>query len=98
MMAFHALVFIPGDYWRGLTGPLIVPEAKVALLIGKGSAVTAEIWETGMDESIGNINTLFSLFHQEEKEIHDAAQLWGIRNPTDFRRPVQVYSSQPACR
>ncbi len=23
MMAFHALVFIPGDYWRGLTGPLI---------------------------------------------------------------------------
>jgi len=40
--------------------------------------------------SIGNINPLFSLFQQEKKEIHDAAQVWGIRNQTD--------SSHQACR
>jgi len=45
--------------------------------------------------SIGNINPLFSLFHQEKKEIHDAAQLWGIRNLTDFRRHAQNCSFLP---
>jgi hypothetical protein len=31
--------------------------------------------------SIGNINTLFSLFHQEKKEIRESAQSWntGVR-------------------
>jgi len=42
-----------------------------------------------MNRSIGRINTLFSLFHQEKKEIHDAVQPWGIRNLTDFRRHAQ---------
>jgi hypothetical protein len=37
----------------------------------------------------GRINTLFSLFHQEKKDINDADQLWGIRNLTDFRRQTQ---------
>jgi hypothetical protein len=45
--------------------------------------------------SIGRINTLFSLFHQEKKEIHDAVQPWGIRNLTDFRRHAQNCSFPP---
>ncbi len=45
------------------------------------------------EESIGNINTLFSLFHQEKKDTNDALQPWGIRNPTESRRPFQSNSS-----
>jgi len=45
--------------------------------------------------SIGRINTLFSLFHQEKKDINDAVQPWGIRNLTDFRRHAQYCSFQP---
>ena len=45
--------------------------------------------------SIGRINTLFSLFHQDKKEIHDAVQSWGIRNLTDFRQHAQYYAFQP---
>jgi hypothetical protein len=41
------------------------------------------------------INTLFSLFHQEKKDINDADQLWGIRNLTDFRRHAQYCSFPP---
>jgi hypothetical protein len=44
--------------------------------------------------SIGNINTLFSLFHQEKKDINDAVQPWGIRNLTDFGRHTQYRSFQ----
>jgi hypothetical protein len=36
-------------------------------------------------KGIGRINTLFSIFHQVEKDINDAVQPWGIRNLTDFR-------------
>ena len=39
--------------------------------------------------SIGIINTLFSLFHQEKKEIREAARYWNTRNLTDFRRHAQ---------
>jgi hypothetical protein len=45
--------------------------------------------------SIGNINTLFSLSHQEKKDINDAVQFWGIRNLTDFRRHAQYCSFPP---
>jgi len=48
-----------------------------------------------MNRSIGRINTLFSLFHQEKKEIHDAVQPWGIRNLTDFRRHSKYCSFPP---
>jgi hypothetical protein len=46
-------------------------------------------------KSIGRINTLFSLFHQEKEDIHDAVQPWGIRNLTDFRRHAQNCSFPP---
>ena len=39
--------------------------------------------------STGRINTLFSLFHQEKKDIKAAVQLWVIRNLTDFDRHAQ---------
>jgi hypothetical protein len=42
---------------------------------------------------VGRINTLYSLFHKEKKEINDALQPWGIRNPTESRRPFQSNSS-----
>jgi hypothetical protein len=45
--------------------------------------------------SIGNINTLFSLFHQEKKEIREAVQTWGIHYLTDFRRHAQNCSFPP---
>ena len=48
-----------------------------------------------IDTSIGRINTLFSLFHQEKKEIHDAVQPWGMRNLTDFRQHAQYCSFPP---
>jgi len=44
--------------------------------------------------SIGNINTLFSLFRQEKEDINAAVQLWGIRNLTDFHRYAQYCSFQ----
>ncbi len=44
--------------------------------------------------SIGNINTLFSLFYQVKKETRDALQPWGIRNLTDFSQHVQYCSFQ----
>jgi hypothetical protein len=40
------------------------------------------------------MNTLFSLYHKEKKDISDADQLWGIRNLTGFRRPA-LYCSFP---
>ncbi len=33
MMAFHALVFIPGDYWRGLAGPVTAVLALCGLVV-----------------------------------------------------------------
>ena len=55
-----------------------------------------ELSEAGLVDrirgSIGNINTLFSLFHQEKKEIHSAVQPRSIRNLTDFRRHTQYCS------
>ena len=45
-------------------------------------------------KSIGRINTLSSLFHQEKKDISDADQLWGIRNLTNCRQHSQYCSFQ----
>jgi hypothetical protein len=45
--------------------------------------------------SVGRINTLFSLFHQEKKGTNDDAQSWNTRNLTDFRRHTQYFSFQP---
>ena len=45
--------------------------------------------------SIGNINTLFSLFHQEKKEIREAVQSWNTRNLTDSSRYNQYCSFPP---
>ncbi len=38
---------------------------------------------------MGNINTLFSLFHQVKKEIREAVRPWSTRSLTDFRRHAQ---------
>ena len=38
------------------------------------------LFKRGHSGSIGNINTLFSLFHQVKKEIHDAVQPWSIES------------------
>ena len=40
-------------------------------------------------KSIRIINTLFSLFHQEKKEIREAVQSWNTRNLTDSSRYAQ---------
>ena len=65
--------------YRSFAGPLGAGYAGAG--IGRFLAVASR--------SIGNINTLFSLFHQEKKEIREAVQPWGIRNLTDFRRRAQ---------
>jgi len=44
--------------------------------------------------SIGNINTLFSLFHQGKKDINDAVQPWNTRNLSDSSRHTQYHSFQ----
>jgi hypothetical protein len=45
--------------------------------------------------SIGNINTRFSLFHQEKKHINDTVQPWNTRNLTDSSRYAQYCSLPP---
>ncbi len=39
--------------------------------------------------STGRINTLFSLFHQEKKEIREAVQSWNTRNLVFLRWPPE---------
>ena len=49
-------------------------------------------WRAG---SIGNINTLYSLFYQVKKEIREAVRHWSIRSLTDFRRHAQYCPFPP---
>jgi len=58
-------------------------------------------------EGIEDINTRFTLLHQEKKEIHNAVQTWSIQNLTKSRRhaqfctshrPIQSYFSYQASR
>jgi hypothetical protein len=68
---------------------------KKILIQLEGKVQLNELIPLPESRSIGRINTLFSLFHQEKKDINDAVQLWGIRNLTNSRQHSQYCSFQP---
>jgi hypothetical protein len=68
---------------------------SVAVQFGMQSDVdqTVAFVDGWLEKRYRRINTLFSLFHQENKEIRKAAQSWSTRNLTDFRQHSNVAPS-----